>query len=151
MGSLTALAAAATVALTNEAPDQGRRRRHGSPLPPAVPPPPGTNRKYLSVYSPWDLDATRLDEGSRVNVERARSLAYPLFLDIRRRAGTRTIKLDLRGSSTPKRPTPSTTTMQPFAVRAGRAGAGCRGRGQRHDNVDGLLLGDGVGNGQAAA
>jgi hypothetical protein len=94
------LDATATVALTNEAPGSGLPDTViGSPLGGDEAPPPGTNRTYLSVYSPWDLDAARLD-GQSVTVERQREgdrLAYSLFLDVPPAGGTRTLELDLRG------------------------------------------------------
>jgi hypothetical protein len=94
------LDATATVALTNEAPGSGLPDTViGSPLRGDEAPPPGTNRTYLSVYSPWDLDAARLD-GQSVTVERQREgdrLAYSLFLDVPPAGGTRTLELDLRG------------------------------------------------------
>ena len=94
------IAATATVTLTNSAPGAGLPPYViGSPLPEERRPPPGTNRTYLSVYSPWALDGARLD-GEEVGVERQLErgrYAYSLFLDIPPDGGMRTLTLELRG------------------------------------------------------
>jgi Protein of unknown function (DUF4012) len=93
------LAATATVTLTNTAPDDGLPDYViGSPLAGDAAPPRGTNRTYLSVYSPWALEGALLD-GAPVGLERQAELgrfAYSLFLDIPP-GGSRTLTLDLRG------------------------------------------------------
>jgi Protein of unknown function (DUF4012) len=94
------LDATATVTLTNEAPASGLPGTViGTPLRGDEAPPPGTNRSYLSVYSPWGVDAARLD-GQPVNVERQREgdrYAYSLFLDVPPEGGTRTLELHMLG------------------------------------------------------
>jgi hypothetical protein len=94
------LAVRATVRLRNGAPRRGLPDYLiGSPLPAAERPPAGTNRTFLSIYSPWTLERARLD-GEDVGIERqseAGRYAYSLFLDVPPNGGTRTVTLDLRG------------------------------------------------------
>ena len=94
-----ALSATATITLTNSAPATGLPPYViGSPLPVDRRPPSGTNRTYLSVYSPWMLDGAVLD-GRPAFVERQRErdrYAYSLFIDIPPQ-GARTLTLDLSG------------------------------------------------------
>jgi hypothetical protein len=94
------VSAAATVTLTNGAPGAGLPGSViGSPLPAAIRPPPGTNRTYLSIYTPWVLDRALVD-GAPVAIERQREAdryAYSLFLDVPPGGGTRTVTLELRG------------------------------------------------------
>lgn len=96
-----ALSATATVTLTNNAPSEGLPRYViGSPLPKDVRPAPGTNRTYLSIYSPWTLDGAMLDGGPvtlQRQTERGR-YAYSLYLDIPPEGGRRTIVLELSGN-----------------------------------------------------
>jgi len=96
-----ALEATATVTLTNDAPAAGLPDYViGSALPPGERPPTGTNRTYLSVYSPWELEGARLD-GEPVELERQREAGrytYSLFVDVPPEGGTRTVELDLVGA-----------------------------------------------------
>jgi hypothetical protein len=91
--------ATATVTLTNTAPDEGLPDYViGSPLAGDAAPPRGTNRTYLSVYSPWALEGALLD-GAPAALERQEErgrFAYSLFLDVPP-GGSRTLTLDLRG------------------------------------------------------
>jgi hypothetical protein len=95
-----ALSATATVTLTNSAPREGLPAYViGSPLPADVRPAPGTNRTYLSIYSPWTLDGAMLD-GGPVTLQRQSErdrYAYSLYLDIPPEGGRRTITLELSG------------------------------------------------------
>lgn len=95
------VAATATVTLTNSAPSRGLPGYIiGSPLPAAERPPPGTNRTYLSIYSPWTLEDARLD-GEHAQLERQSErgrYAYSLFVDIPPGGGVRTLTLALRGA-----------------------------------------------------
>lgn len=99
-----ALEATATVTLTNDAPSAGLPDYViGSALPPGERPPAGTNRTYLSVYSPWELEGARLD-GEPVELERQREAGrytYSLYLDVPPEGGTRTVELDLAGALPP--------------------------------------------------
>jgi hypothetical protein len=92
--------ATATVVLTNAAPAEGLPDIViGNAIEGDDDPPPGTNRTYLSVYSPWEVEAARLD-GRPVAVEgegEGDRGAYSLFLDLPPRGGTRTLELDLQG------------------------------------------------------
>jgi hypothetical protein len=92
--------ATATVTLTNHAPAAGLPANViGSPLAPEVRPPPGTNRTYLTVYSPWILDRALVD-GKEVDLERQRErarYAYSTFLDVAPGGGSRRVTLELRG------------------------------------------------------
>src|SRR5690606_23464155 len=96
-----ALEATATVTLTNDAPAAGLPDYViGSALPPGERPPTGTNRTYLSIYSPWELEGARLD-GEPVELERQREAGrytYSLFVDVPPEGGTRTVELDLVGA-----------------------------------------------------
>jgi Protein of unknown function (DUF4012) len=97
------LDATATVVLTNGAPAAGLPRTViGSPIRGDDAPPPGTNRTYLSIYSPWSIDGARLD-GEPVTVERQREgdhYAYSLFVDVPPDGGARTVELSLQGRLT---------------------------------------------------
>ena len=94
-----ALFATATVTLTNSAPAEGLPPIViGSPLSGPGSPPSGTNRTYLSVYTPWILDGAVVD-GAPAEIERQVErdrYAYSLFLDVPP-GGTRTVTLELRG------------------------------------------------------
>lgn len=94
----------ATVTLTNDAPSEGLPPiLIDSALPADIRPPPGTNRTYLSMYSPWTLDGAQLD-GMPVSLERQREsgrYAYSLHLDIPPVGGSRTVTLELRGHLDP--------------------------------------------------
>jgi hypothetical protein len=94
------LTATATVTLTNDAPRSGLPRYViGSALPPEARPPTGTNRTYLSIYSPWELDSVTLD-GTPVEIERQREgarYAYSLFVDIPPEGAARTLTFELAG------------------------------------------------------
>jgi Protein of unknown function (DUF4012) len=111
------LAATAKVTLTNTAPRQGLPNYMiGSPLPAASRPPRGTNRTYLSLYSPWTVDRAEL-EGKPVELERQTEggrYAYSLFLDIPPEGGSRTVTLDLRGQLTPGDPYSLDVSTQPL-------------------------------------
>ncbi len=137
--------ATATVVLTNHAPSQGLPGYViGSPLPPAVRPPPGTNRTYLSIYSPWALDRAQLDDEA-VELERQSELgryAYSLFLDIPPEGGTRTITLDLRGQLDPREGYSLDVTTQPF-VQPDQLDLGVEVAGDDTIRVDAPLLVDG--------
>ncbi len=95
-----AVDATATVTLTNSAPASGLPGYViGSSLPAEDSPPRGTNRSYVSVYSPWELDAARLDRAP-VEIERQDErgrFAYSLFVDVPPAGGTRTLTLELHG------------------------------------------------------
>jgi hypothetical protein len=95
-----AVAATVTVTLTNGAPSSGLPDYViGSPLRGEDAPGPGTNRTYLSIYSPWELDEARID-GAPAEVERQQErgrYAYSAFLDVAPGGGTRTVELRLRG------------------------------------------------------
>src|SRR5262249_33679636 len=86
--------ATATVTLTNDAPASGLPANViGSPLPADTRPPPGTNRTYLSIYTPWVLDRALVD-GTPADIERQREddrYAYSLFLDVPPAGGTPTL------------------------------------------------------------
>lgn len=90
--------ATATVTLTNDAPSAGLPRYIiGSPL--RDPPPPGTNRTYVSIYTPWDAAGASLD-GEPVAVEAQAERGYrtySLFVDVPPDGGTRTVTLRLTG------------------------------------------------------
>lgn len=61
--------------------------------------PPGTNRSFVSLYSPFDLDAARVD-GKTAALQSETELGrrvYSTFVDIPP-GGTATIELDLRGT-----------------------------------------------------
>jgi uncharacterized protein DUF4012 len=92
--------ATATVTLTNSAPSAGLPRYViGSPRASDRTPPPGTNRTYLSIYSPWTADEVMLD-GRPATFERQREggrYAYSLFVDLPPEGGVRTVRLSLRG------------------------------------------------------
>ena len=94
------VAATATITLTNAAPSSGLPDSViGTSLGAPVAPPTGTDRTYLSVYSPWELDAATLD-GAPVEIERQPErgrYAYSLFLDVPPEGGVRTLVLDLDG------------------------------------------------------
>lgn len=96
--------ATATVTLTNTAPSDGLPDHViGSPLATERRPPPGTNRTYLSVYSPWLLVGATLD-GEPVDLERQTEggrYAYSLFVDIPPGGGSRSLTLELRGLLAP--------------------------------------------------
>ena len=99
------LAVAVTINLINDAP-RARLPEYviGSPLPDDRLPP-GTNRTYLSVYSPWDLEAVSVD-GMPMGIERQEERgmhAYSLFLDIPPEGGRRVVTLALRGTTTAQR------------------------------------------------
>ena len=100
-----ALSSTATVTLTNNAPSTGLPGYViGSPLPADIRPTPGTNRTYLSIYSPWTLDGAMLDGGPvtlQRQSERGR-YAYSLYLDIPPEGGSRTITLELSGDIGPE-------------------------------------------------
>lgn len=91
--------ATATVTLANSAPASGLPGNViGSSLPARTAPPPGTNRTYLSIYSPWILDGAAID-GKAADIERQREAgryAYSTFLDVPP-GGSRTVTLRLRG------------------------------------------------------
>jgi uncharacterized protein DUF4012 len=95
-----AVRARATVTLTNDAPRAGLPATViGSSLPPAVAPAPGTNRTYLSIYSPWGLDEALVD-GRAATVESQREqgrFVYTLLLDVPPDGGRRTVTLHLEG------------------------------------------------------
>lgn len=98
------LSATATVTLTNTAPASGLPGYViGSPESLDRRPPPGTNRTYLSIYSPWQLAGAAVD-GTPVEMERqveAGRHSYSVFLDVPPEGGTRTVTLDLRGQVDP--------------------------------------------------
>ena len=92
--------ATATVTVTNAAPSSGLPGYViGSPLAQQDRPPPGTNRTYLSVYSPHELESASLD-GAPVEVERqierGRNV-YSVFLDVPADGGVRSLELHLAG------------------------------------------------------
>jgi len=95
-----AVEATATVTLTNSAPSEGLPDYIiGSSITRESRPPPGTNRTYLSVYTPWELEEALLD-GTPVEIERQVEqgrYAYSLFVDIPPEEATRTITLELAG------------------------------------------------------
>lgn len=111
------VAATATVTLTNNAPAEGLPDYViGSPLPADVRPARGTNRTYLSVYSPWALAGARLDDGP-ASVERQSErdrYTYSLYLDIPPEGASRTLTLDLRGWLAPERGYSLDVTTQPL-------------------------------------
>ena len=92
--------ATATVTLRNDAPASGLPGYViGSPIAGADRPGSGTNRTYLSVYTPWELD-TALVDGQPVAIERqieTGRYAYSAFLDVPPRGGTRSLELQLSG------------------------------------------------------
>ncbi len=92
--------ATATVTLTNDAPSAGLPDYViGNSIEGPRAPPRGTNRTYLSIYSPWDVADSRLD-GKPVTVERQREgdrYAYSLLVDVPPDGGARTVELTLRG------------------------------------------------------
>jgi Protein of unknown function (DUF4012) len=92
--------ATATVTLTNDSPTEGLPNVViGNAIRRGDDPPRGTNRTYLSVYSPWEVSAARLD-GQPVTLERQRErgrIAYSVFLDVPPAGGARTLELDLHG------------------------------------------------------
>ena len=72
--------AAVTIRLANDAPSDLPPDAGGNPF--GLPP--GTNRQYLSVYSPWELTAAELD-GDATGMEPGRELGwnvYSRFVDI---------------------------------------------------------------------
>jgi hypothetical protein len=89
----------ATVTLTNDAPAAGLPRYViGSAA--DRPPPSGTNRTYLSVYTPWEATGVTVD-GKPAALERQVERgykAYSLFLDVPPEGGTRTVTLELDGA-----------------------------------------------------
>jgi hypothetical protein len=91
------------VTLTNSAPSAGLPRYVvGSPFGGDDAPPVGTNRTYLSIYSPWTADEVLLD-GRPATFERQREgdrYAYSLFVDVPPNGGTRTVRLSLGGRLT---------------------------------------------------
>jgi uncharacterized protein DUF4012 len=95
-----AVDATATVTLTNSAPSAGLPDYViGSPFGGGNAPPAGTNRTYLSIYSPWTADEVLLD-GRPATFERQREgdrYAYSLFVDVPPDGATRTVRLALRG------------------------------------------------------
>ncbi|HEX5367592.1 MAG TPA: DUF4012 domain-containing protein [Acidimicrobiales bacterium] len=111
------VAATATVAMSNGAPSSGLPGYLiGSPLAPRVRPPAGTNRAYLSVYSPWLLGRATLD-GRPVGVERQEEAgrhAYSVLVDVPP-GGGRTLVLELRGRVPPGGPYVLDVATQPLA------------------------------------
>jgi hypothetical protein len=111
--------ATATVTLRNDAPSSGLPRYViGSPLAPDSRPPPGTNRTYLSIYSPFALEGATVD-GEPVMLESQRELgrnAYSLFLDIPPEGGTRTVELRLAGQVAADHRYELTVANQPLVV-----------------------------------
>ena len=95
-----AVDATATVTLTNTAPSSGLPSYViGSAVSGPDPPPPGTNRTYLSIYTPWDLGSATLD-GVPADVEAQRERgrwAYSVFVDVPPEGGSRTVELQLSG------------------------------------------------------
>ena len=90
--------ATVSVTLRNDAPAAGLPTYLiGNALVPPLPS--GTNRTYVSVYTPWGLTAARLD-GSPTTVESAAELdrrVYSTYLDLPP-GGEVTLELDLSGS-----------------------------------------------------
>ena len=66
--------AAVTIRLANDAPTDLPADAGGNPF--GLPP--GTNRQYLSVYSPWELTAAELD-GEATGMEPGRELGWNVF------------------------------------------------------------------------
>ena len=66
--------AAVTIRLANDAPTDLPPDAGGNPF--GLPP--GTNRQYLSVYSPWELTAAELD-GEATGMEPGRELGWNVF------------------------------------------------------------------------
>jgi hypothetical protein len=94
-----AVAATATVTLTNDAPRALLPDYViGSPLPEDELSR-GTNRTFLSIYSPWALAEARVD-GEPAAIERQVErglMAYSVFLDVPPGGGQRTVTLELQG------------------------------------------------------
>jgi uncharacterized protein DUF4012 len=111
--------ATATVTVRNDAPSSGLPAYViGSPLEPESRPPSGTNRTYLSIYSPLALDGATVD-GAPVMLEPQRELGrnvYSLFLDVPPDRATRTLELRLVGRVDPGDRYELTVANQPLVV-----------------------------------
>jgi hypothetical protein len=111
--------ATATVTVRNGAPSSGLPAYViGSPLAPESRPASGTNRTYLSIYSPLALDGATV-EGAPVMLEPQRELGrnvYSLFLDVPPEGGTRTLELRLVGRVAPGDRYQLTVGNQPLVV-----------------------------------
>ena len=110
------VAATATVRLTNRAPGEGLPGYIiGNSLSDDGELAPGTNRTYLSLYSPWNLEGASLD-GEPVAIEwqeeRGRH-AGSVFVDVAADT-TRTVTFDLRGRLDPGDDYRLTVTGQPL-------------------------------------
>jgi hypothetical protein len=103
--------AAVTIQLSNDAPDDLPADAGGNPF--GLPP--GTNREYVSVYSPWAVTAAELD-GVATGMEPADELGwrvYSRYVDIPP-GGEVVLRLRLEGELSPDEPYVLTVRSQPL-------------------------------------
>lgn len=139
-----ALSAQLTITLENDAPSGGLPDYLiGNALPSM--PPPGTNRLYLSVYTPWGLTGARID-GVPATMESEKELGHPVYstyLDVPPRAKV-VLELDLEGRYPPAGGYLLDLHSQPL-VTPDRVTVSLDGRPPRHVVLDRDLTVDGLG------